>query len=133
MPTTYAKVVDDNEVNLIDLKDDAQEIDDYAIGKEDDGERPAVLDFCELKLIDNPIGELDGEALPQTLKDCVGYLRELPLLEPNATAMAHPAPSGSNTGPSNLSRIRRSPESRTRIGAATGSITLPSLFWTAQA
>mmetsp|Transcript_94923 Transcript_94923/g.142194 ORF Transcript_94923/g.142194 Transcript_94923/m.142194 type:complete len:813 (+) Transcript_94923:55-2493(+) len=74
----------DNEVNLIDLKDGERNDYEEDIGVAEDEEEPTVLDFSDLKLIEDPIAEMSTNALPQTLHDCVGFLKELPLLQPNA-------------------------------------------------
>jgi len=75
------------EVNLVDLKDDNHE-DEMAFvmahAKSDNDIDDSILDFSKLKLIENPIEEMSGNALPQTLKDCEGFLKALPLLQPNA-------------------------------------------------
>ena len=85
--TNYNKDIE-NEINLVDLKDDVEEttavFTAVADAGTDDGMGESILDFCKLKLIENPIGELSNDALPQTLRGCVGYLQGLPLLQPNA-------------------------------------------------
>jgi len=41
------------------------------------------MDFGKLRYIENPIGAMSTDSLPQTLKDCVGCLKKLPLLQPS--------------------------------------------------
>ena len=57
--------------------------------KDYEDESPSVLDFSQLKLVECPMDNDDVNALPQTLEDCVGYLKELPLVRPNAD-QSHP-------------------------------------------
>lgn len=40
-------------------------------------------DFNQLKFLDKPNSAMNRETLPQTLEDCVGYLKALPLVQPN--------------------------------------------------
>ncbi|CAB9527920.1 expressed unknown protein [Seminavis robusta] len=83
----FSKNSMDDELNLVDLKDDddfLEEPSTYAIATAGDEEQEdSVLDFSQLKLIENPVEEQSSNALPQTLDDCLGYLKELPLLQPN--------------------------------------------------
>ena len=85
----FSKNIDD-EVNLVDLKDNddgeeqvapftAMAMTGTGASAGEDVE-PSILDFSQLNLVENPA----GEALPQTLNDCLGYLQNLPLLQPNA-------------------------------------------------
>lgn len=60
---------------------DYDEDDDFDEAKDDDF---PDMDFEKLRYIENPIGELSTDRLPQTLTDCVGCLEKLPLLQPNA-------------------------------------------------
>ena len=91
--SNYVQKYDTADLNLIDLKGDddggveeAKLQEDYVddLGGVEEDQQPTVLDFSQLKLIENPIGEMSRDALPQTLHGCVGYMEELPLLQPNA-------------------------------------------------
>ena len=83
----------DEEVNLVDLKDNVDDEEQVAPftalamtgtgASAGEDVEPSILDFSQLKLIENPVS-VDGGALPQTLSDCLGYLKSLPLLQPNA-------------------------------------------------
>jgi hypothetical protein len=43
-----------------------------------------IFNFDHLKLVDKPDSKLNSPDLPQTLEDCEGYLKCLPLVAPNA-------------------------------------------------
>mmetsp|Transcript_137 Transcript_137/g.357 ORF Transcript_137/g.357 Transcript_137/m.357 type:complete len:821 (+) Transcript_137:115-2577(+) len=68
--------------------------DDFVVGKlnvpageenaEDNHDNPE-MDFEKLRYIENPTA-INKDRLPQTLRDCVGCLEKLPLLQPNADA-----------------------------------------------
>ena len=45
---------------------------------------PAGMDFNKLKFIEQPLEDGGADSLPQTLDDCVGFLKHFPLLQPNA-------------------------------------------------
>lgn len=85
-----SKYLRDEEVNLIDLKDGGQQttLDEDVTYEgdtyEDEEEKPLVLDFSQLKMVENPVEDSNENALPQTLHGCVGHLDDLPLLQPNA-------------------------------------------------
>ena len=83
----FTKSIDD-EINLVDLKDEDEETQTaftaMALSGPPDGVDSSILDFSQLKLIESPVAEMSGDALPQTLSDCLGYLKGLPLLQPNA-------------------------------------------------
>lgn len=79
----------DDDLNLIDLKGNKNDLDeqtDTTAATEDHGseDEASLQDFSQLKLIENPIDEEHSDRLPQTLHNCVGYLDQLPLLQPNA-------------------------------------------------
>ena len=42
------------------------------------------LNFASLLLVEKPDSPLNASSLPQTLEDCEGYLKKLPLKSPNA-------------------------------------------------
>ena len=44
------------------------------------------INFAELLLVEDPDSELNSSFLPQTLEDCEGYLKKLPLKSPNANS-----------------------------------------------
>lgn len=127
----------DNEVNLVDLKDDDDDTQTaftaMALMDPLDTLKSSVLDFSELKLIERPVAELSGDALPQTLHDCLGYLKRLPLLQPNADQSKPdtiveminstiPLPSGSGRSVSAASADLMSFKKRTVHRGAPGSL-----------
>ena len=82
-----------DDINLIDLKDgqgrvrrqDQPEVHEgIVVSCESVGIDEFYENFSKLKLIEHPIEENCSDRLPQTLENCVGYLKELPLLKPNA-------------------------------------------------
>jgi len=76
----------EHDPNLIDLKSDGEDTIVPAVALHDDtemkGEQEGTFDFQQLKLIEQP--SISSDALPQTLEDCVGFLSEFPLQQPNA-------------------------------------------------
>lgn len=81
----FSRTTYDEEVNRVNFKDDDEDekpTATYAVAAV--GEEQSILDFCDLKLIENPVGETSGDALSQTLQDCIGHLKKLPLMQPNA-------------------------------------------------
>jgi len=70
------------------MKADSEDIYDadlIQLKSSDDGnnedEQEGIYDFQQLKLVEKPSL---SKVLPQTLDDCVGYIKEFPLLQPNA-------------------------------------------------
>jgi len=43
-----------------------------------------IFNFDQLKLVEKPNSTLNSPNLPETLEDCEGYIRQLPLVPPNA-------------------------------------------------
>mmetsp|Transcript_15855 Transcript_15855/g.43868 ORF Transcript_15855/g.43868 Transcript_15855/m.43868 type:complete len:813 (-) Transcript_15855:27-2465(-) len=91
MPKKKIAQDDDESVNLIDLKVGIYSVQAEAkIADEDDRldedgyYSPSETDFGKLKFVESPVEEMSTDRLPQSLEDCVGYLQELPLLQPNA-------------------------------------------------
>lgn len=72
----------DGGLNLIDLKDNGDGV--IATSAQALDADDAIFDFGQLKLVEEPNSPKNSKALRQTLEDCVGFLRALPLKQPNA-------------------------------------------------
>jgi len=69
----------EHDANLIDLKSDRDENIASVVAICDEDEQKGMFNYEQLKLIEKP----SLKVLPHTLEDCVGFLIEFPLIQPN--------------------------------------------------